>query len=221
MTSPAGAVPKFMSIWRVPKPVIAQVHGWCVGGGSDMALCADLVYRQRGRAHRHAVRAHVGRLPDRHVDLPARPDAREGARAERPAAVGRARRPRSGLINRAVPFERLEARGARRGGAAGAAAAVPARGDEAGRQPGVREHGPRLHADARPDPRRADAQHAGRAALHRAGRAGGRAGGRRASATGRSATTARRRRTSSPTPQTSSKSRSRKVASIADDEGER
>jgi len=36
-------VPKLMSIWRSPKPVIAQVHGWCVGGGSDMALCADLV----------------------------------------------------------------------------------------------------------------------------------------------------------------------------------
>jgi enoyl-CoA hydratase len=42
-TSPFGPVPKFMSIWRSPKPVIAQVHGWCVGGGSDMALCADLV----------------------------------------------------------------------------------------------------------------------------------------------------------------------------------
>ena len=38
-----GAVPKFMSLWRCPKPVIAQVHGWCVGGGSDLALCADLV----------------------------------------------------------------------------------------------------------------------------------------------------------------------------------
>ncbi|HEY7630754.1 MAG TPA: crotonase/enoyl-CoA hydratase family protein [Thermoleophilaceae bacterium] len=38
-----GPIPKFMSIWRSPKPVIAQVHGWCVGGGSDMALCADLV----------------------------------------------------------------------------------------------------------------------------------------------------------------------------------
>ena len=38
-----GPVPKFMSLWRSPKPVIAQVHGWCVGGGSDMALCADLV----------------------------------------------------------------------------------------------------------------------------------------------------------------------------------
>jgi enoyl-CoA hydratase len=34
---------KFMSIWRSPKPVIAQVHGWCVGGGSDYALSADLV----------------------------------------------------------------------------------------------------------------------------------------------------------------------------------
>jgi enoyl-CoA hydratase len=40
-------VPKFMSIWRSPKPVIAQVHGWCVGGGSDMALCADLVIASR------------------------------------------------------------------------------------------------------------------------------------------------------------------------------
>ena len=36
-------VPNFMSMWRSPKPVIAQVHGWCVGGGSDMALCADIV----------------------------------------------------------------------------------------------------------------------------------------------------------------------------------
>jgi enoyl-CoA hydratase len=34
---------KFHSIWRTPKPVIAQVHGWCVGGGSDFALSADLV----------------------------------------------------------------------------------------------------------------------------------------------------------------------------------
>ena len=33
----------FMSLWESRKPVIAQVHGWCVGGGSDMALCADLV----------------------------------------------------------------------------------------------------------------------------------------------------------------------------------
>ena len=39
----ASPTQKFMSVWRSPKPVIAQVHGWCVGGGSDFALCADLV----------------------------------------------------------------------------------------------------------------------------------------------------------------------------------
>jgi enoyl-CoA hydratase len=43
-TSPfVGPIPKFMSIWRSPKPVIAKIHGWCVGGGSEMALCADFI----------------------------------------------------------------------------------------------------------------------------------------------------------------------------------
>jgi enoyl-CoA hydratase len=43
-TAPAMApTQKLLSIWRTPKPVIAQVHGWCVGGGSDFALSADLV----------------------------------------------------------------------------------------------------------------------------------------------------------------------------------
>jgi enoyl-CoA hydratase len=44
VTNPFDApVPCFTSLWQSPKPVIAQVQGWCVGGGSDMALCADLV----------------------------------------------------------------------------------------------------------------------------------------------------------------------------------
>ena len=34
---------KFMSIFRCLKPVIAKVHGFAVAGGSDIALCADLV----------------------------------------------------------------------------------------------------------------------------------------------------------------------------------
>ena len=33
----------FMRLWRSPKPVIAQVHGYCVGGGTDLALCSDLI----------------------------------------------------------------------------------------------------------------------------------------------------------------------------------
>jgi enoyl-CoA hydratase len=32
-----------MELWRSPKPVIAQVHGYCVGGGTDFALCSDLI----------------------------------------------------------------------------------------------------------------------------------------------------------------------------------
>jgi enoyl-CoA hydratase len=38
-----GPIPNFMSIWRSSKPVIAKVHGWCVGGGSEMALLSDIV----------------------------------------------------------------------------------------------------------------------------------------------------------------------------------
>jgi enoyl-CoA hydratase len=33
----------YMELWRSPKPVIAQVHGFCVGGGTDFALCSDLI----------------------------------------------------------------------------------------------------------------------------------------------------------------------------------
>jgi enoyl-CoA hydratase len=36
-------VDAYMALWRSPKPVIAQVHGFCVGGGTDFALCSDLV----------------------------------------------------------------------------------------------------------------------------------------------------------------------------------
>ena len=33
----------FMSLWRCPKPVIAKVQGDAVAGGSDIALCADII----------------------------------------------------------------------------------------------------------------------------------------------------------------------------------
>jgi enoyl-CoA hydratase len=36
-------VRSFMSLVRCTKPVLCQVHGFCVAGGTDMALCSDLL----------------------------------------------------------------------------------------------------------------------------------------------------------------------------------
>src|SRR5262245_42452390 len=33
----------YMKLWYAAKPTIAAVQGWCVGGGTDMVLCADLI----------------------------------------------------------------------------------------------------------------------------------------------------------------------------------
>lgn len=33
----------FMSLQRCTKPVIAKIHGFAIAGGSDIALCADMV----------------------------------------------------------------------------------------------------------------------------------------------------------------------------------
>lgn len=38
-----GFTRSFMSIWRAAKPVVCKVHGYAVAGGSDIALCSDLV----------------------------------------------------------------------------------------------------------------------------------------------------------------------------------
>jgi enoyl-CoA hydratase len=35
---------RFMKLWECPKPVIAQVHGYALGGGTDLLLCADLIF---------------------------------------------------------------------------------------------------------------------------------------------------------------------------------
>ena len=33
----------FMSLFWADKPVLCKVHGYCVAGGTDMALCSDLL----------------------------------------------------------------------------------------------------------------------------------------------------------------------------------
>jgi enoyl-CoA hydratase len=108
-TAPSLApVPKFMSLWRAPKPVIAQVHGWCVGGGSDMALCADLVIMSEdariGTPYSRMWGAYLTGMWLYRLGL---------TRAKELALTGRClsgtEAVEAGLVNRAVPFAELEA----------------------------------------------------------------------------------------------------------------
>jgi enoyl-CoA hydratase/carnithine racemase len=102
-----GPVPKFMSIWRTLKPVIAQVHGWCVGGGSDMALCADLVIVSDdaviGTPYARMWGAYLSGMWIYRLGLT---KAKELALSGRPLQGQEA--VDIGLVNRAVPFADLE-----------------------------------------------------------------------------------------------------------------
>jgi enoyl-CoA hydratase len=106
-TSPQGPVPRFMSIWRSPKPVIAQVHGWCVGGGSDMALCADLVIASEdariGTPYSRVWGCYLTGMWIYRLGLTR---AKEHALTGTPLSGSEAAA--IGLINKAVPFAELE-----------------------------------------------------------------------------------------------------------------
>jgi enoyl-CoA hydratase len=112
-TSQAGPVPKFMSLWRSPKPVIAQVHGWCVGGGSDMALCADLVIASEdariGTSYSRMWGCYLTGMWLYRLGLT---KAKEYSLTGKPLSGIEA--VEAGLINAAVPFARLEAEVAER-----------------------------------------------------------------------------------------------------------
>ena len=98
----------FMSLWRSPKPTIAQVHGAAVAGGSDIALCCDLLVM--------AEDARIGYMPTRVWGCPttAMWSFRLGpARAKQLMFTGDVLSGRQaadwGLANLAVPAEQLDA----------------------------------------------------------------------------------------------------------------
>lgn len=98
---------QFFSMWRCPKPVIAQVHGWCVGGGSDNALSADLVIASEdaviGTPYSRMWGAYLTGMWIYRLGL---------ARAKWHALTGTPLTGREAadieLINQAVPFDELE-----------------------------------------------------------------------------------------------------------------
>ncbi len=97
-----------MSLWRAPKPSIAQVHGWCVGGGSDLALCADLVIASEdARIGTPYSRLWGSYLTGMWLYRLGLTRAKEFALTGKPLTGVEAAA--AGLVNRAVPFARLEA----------------------------------------------------------------------------------------------------------------
>jgi enoyl-CoA hydratase len=96
----------WMSIWDLAKPVIAQVHGYCLAGGSEMATGCDLIYvAEDAKIGYPAVRFGV---PDMHfhawfmgmrtaLEMMLTGDSISGAEAAR-----------LGWANRAYPLDELE-----------------------------------------------------------------------------------------------------------------
>ncbi|HVM66134.1 MAG TPA: enoyl-CoA hydratase-related protein [Acidimicrobiales bacterium] len=96
----------WMSIWDLAKPVIAQVHGYCLAGGSELATGCDLIYvAEDAKIGYPAVRFGV---PDMHfhawfmgmrmaLEMMLTGDSISGAEAAR-----------LGWANKAYPIEELE-----------------------------------------------------------------------------------------------------------------
>lgn len=38
----------YLKLWYARKPTVAAVQGWCIGGGTDMVLCADMIVAGEG-----------------------------------------------------------------------------------------------------------------------------------------------------------------------------
>ena len=70
-----------MALWDMHKPVIGQVHGYCLAGGTDLVFLCDIVIAAEDAPHRLPARPRDGLARRAHVDVPRR------------AAVGEAHAP--------------------------------------------------------------------------------------------------------------------------------
>ena len=187
----------FMSLFHCGKPVVCKVHGFCVAGGTDMALCSDLLVIAADAKIGYPPGACVGLADDVDVGPPARAAARQASAVHGRLAVGDGGAgmgscDRGARARRARRAYRDPARADR------AHAAQPAADDEAARQPVSIRAGPAHHpgrsarcsTGSRATPPRATPSSSARCRQASARRC--------ANATSRSATTAHRRSRGSP-----------------------
>jgi enoyl-CoA hydratase len=102
-------VQRFMKVWHCPKPVIGQIHGYAVGGATDLVLCCDQLFM--------AEDAYIGYAPSRIFGTPttmmwvyrlglehAKQFLLTGEAIDAPTAL------RIGLVSRVCPAAELSAR---------------------------------------------------------------------------------------------------------------
>ena len=110
MAATRVAVEDWLSLWSLPKPIIAQVHGYCLGLANELVGCCDLVVC--GTSSRFgfpemrqvALFPTLGFWPDRIGIQRTKELAFTGRLVEGPEAVA------LGLAMECVPDETLEAR---------------------------------------------------------------------------------------------------------------
>ena len=101
-------VQRFMKIWHCPKPVIGEIHGFAVGGATDLVLCCDQLFM--------AEDAFIGYAPSRIFGTPTTMlwVYRLGLEHAKQflltgEAIDAATALRIGLVSRVLPAERLSA----------------------------------------------------------------------------------------------------------------
>ena len=104
-----ASVERWLWMWSYRKPIIAQVHGWCLAGGGEMIGACDLVFAAETARFGHPAGRAIG-IPATLAMWPIRigllktkellfsGDTIDGLEAER-----------LGMINRAYPEDRLDA----------------------------------------------------------------------------------------------------------------
>ena len=102
------SVDRWLWMWSYRKPIVAQVHGWCLAGGGEMIGACDIVFAAQDARFGHPAGRAIGIPPTlgmwpikigllKTKELLFSGDTIDGVEAER-----------LGMINRALPLDELD-----------------------------------------------------------------------------------------------------------------